>query len=137
MPFLPYFPYVAPPQNPLNHAHHLEQHAGARFHDDRQSRAAEAAGAPSTESLRILSGVAGSRAAMMYSIPRTSKVTLRVFDIQGRMVRTLVDQDAAAGTFRATWDGTTDAGTAAARGIFFARLVADGQTLGSKKVIIQ
>ncbi len=115
MPFLPYFPYVAPPQNP----------------------AAEAAGAPSTESLRILSGVAGSRAAMMYSIPRTSKVTLRVFDIQGRMVRTLVDQDAAAGTFRATWDGTTDAGTAAARGIFFARLVADGQTLGSKKVIIQ
>ena len=137
MPFLPYFPYVAAPQNPLNHTHHHEQQAGARLTEDRQSRAAEAAGAPSTESLRILSGVAGSRAAMMYSIPRASKVSLKVFDIQGRMVRTLVDQDAAAGTFRATWDGTTDAGTSAARGIFFARLVADGQTLSSKKVVIQ
>jgi hypothetical protein len=137
MPFLPYFPYVAPPQNPRNHTHHLEQNAAARFTEDRQSRAAEAAGAPSTESLKILSGVAGSRAAMLYSIPHTAKVSLRVYDIQGRMVRTLVDQDAAAGTFRATWDGMTDAGTAAARGIFFARLVADGQTLDSKKVVIQ
>jgi hypothetical protein len=138
MPYLPYFPYVAPPQNPLNHQHHdLQQARPALAGGTPQSRAAEAAGAPGPAALRILSGSPGSRAVLEYAIPKTAKVSLKVYDIQGRAVRTLVDQDAAAGTFRASWDGTTDAGTSAARGIFFARLVADGVTLDSKKVMIQ
>ena len=138
MPYLPYFPYVAPPQNPLNHQHHDTQHAGAALTGGTpQSRAAEAAGAPGQDALRILAGSPGSRAVLEYAIPKTAKVSLKVYDIQGRAVRTLVDQDAAAGTFRASWDGTTDAGTSAARGIFFARLTANGVTLDSKKVMIQ
>jgi hypothetical protein len=138
MPYLPYFPYVAPPQNPLNHQHHDTQHAGAALTGGTpQSRAMEAAGAPGPDALRILASSPGSRAVLEYAIPKTAKVSLKVYDIQGRAVRTLVEQDAAAGTFRASWDGTTDAGTAAARGIFFARLTADGVTLDSKKVMIQ
>jgi len=138
MPYLPYFPYVAPPQNPLNHQHHDTQRAGAALTGgNAQSRAAEAAGAPGADALRILAGSPGSRAVLEYAIPKTARVSLKVYDIQGRAVRTLVDQDAAAGTFRASWDGTTDQGTDAARGIFFARLTANGVTLDSKKVMIQ
>jgi flagellar hook assembly protein FlgD len=74
---------------------------------------------------------------LQYALPRNAKVSLRVYDPQGRMVRTLVDQDAAAGTFRASWDGLTDSGTATARGVFFARLVVDGQTMDTKKVVVQ
>ena len=137
MPFLPYFPYVAPPQNPVNHTHHDIQRSPAFSAASAQSRAAQAAGAPGADALRILAGSPGSKAILEYAIPKTARVSLQVFDIQGRAVRTLVDQDAAAGTFRAAWDGTTDAGTSAARGIFFARLSADGKTIDSKKVVIQ
>jgi len=136
MPFLPYFPYVAPPQNPRDHQHHDLQQSPAHTEAAAPARATAAA-APSADALRILSGVAGSRATLQYSIPRTAKVSLRVYDLQGRTVRTLVDQDAAAGTFRASWDGTTDAGTSAAKGIFFAKLAVDGRTLDTKKVLIQ
>ena len=59
-----------------------------------------------------------------------------IYDIQGRRVRTLVDQDAAAGTFRASWDGRTDTG-ATSNGVFFARLVVDGQATDTRKIVIR
>jgi hypothetical protein len=135
MPYLPYFPYVGPPQNPLNHEHHDTQHGPGAVARDR--RGADAAAASGGEALRIVSGDPGSRAALQYTIPHNARVSLRVFDIQGRMVRTLVDQDAASGTFRSSWDGVMDGGGKAARGVFFARLAVDGQTLDTKKVVVQ
>jgi hypothetical protein len=140
LPYLPYFPYVAPPQNPLSHDHHAKQHGPGRAvgdaMDHRDRRSAEAA-VPETPSLRIVSSDPGSRATLQYALSRNARVSLRVYDVQGRMVRTLVDQDAASGTFRATWDGRTDAGTMAARGVFFARLAVDGRNSDTKKVVVQ
>jgi len=141
LPFLPYFPYVAPPQNPLNHEHHETQRrfrergredVGATDRGSVGATAPEAAAA-----LRIVSGESGSRAALQYSIAHSARVSLRVYDVQGRMVRTLVDQDAASGTFRASWDGLTDGGSMAARGVYFARLAVDGRNSDSKKVVVQ
>jgi len=137
MPYLPYFPYVGPPQNPRSHEHHEIQRGPGQAAVGARDRRAQAPAAPTTDALRILSLNPGSHAVLQYALPRSAKVSLRVYDPQGRMVRTLVDQDAAAGTFRASWDGLTDAGTRAARGIFFARLVVDGQTLDTKKVVVE
>jgi len=72
-----------------------------------------------------------------YSLPSRARVSLRLFDVQGRAVRTLVDQDAAAGSFRAAWDGRTDSGSAAGRGIYFAKLEADGRVIDTRKVLIR
>ena len=137
MPYLPYFPYVGPPQNPLNHEHHETQHGPAHAGMDFRERSGAQATSSGGEALRIVSGDPGSRAALQYTIPRNARVSLRIFDIQGRMVRTLVDQDAARGTFRSSWDGVMDGGGKAARGVFFARLAVDGQTLDTKKVVVQ
>ena len=138
MPFLPYFPYVAPPQNPLNHEHHATQSGVVRTSSVNRT-AVGLAEVQDAAPLRVLSAGtgAGPGAALQYTIQRNARVSLHVFDIQGRMVRTLVDQDAAAGTFRANWDGRTDGGTPAARGVFFARLAVDGRTLDTKKVLVQ
>jgi flagellar hook assembly protein FlgD len=73
---------------------------------------------------------------LQYSLPEAARVSLTVFDAQGRVVRTLVDQDAAAGTFRATWDGLGDSGQAVARGLFFARLTAGGKVVDTKKLVL-
>jgi hypothetical protein len=135
MPYLPYFPYVGPPQNPRNHEHHDIQRAPSHAEAASMGRAEALAGMGTT--LRIMSQNPGSHAVLEYALPHSAKVSLRVYDPQGRMVRTLVDQDAAAGTFRASWDGLTDEGHSAARGVFFARLVVNGQTLDTKKVVVQ
>ena len=52
-------------------------------------------------------------------------------------MRTLVDQDAAAGTFRAQWNGRSEDGADAGRGVFFARLSIDGQAVANKKIVIE
>ena len=70
-----------------------------------------------------------------YSIAASSRVSLKLYDLQGRVVRTLVDQDAAAGTFSAQWDGRSDDGAAMGRGIYFARLVAGTQKSDTKIVL--
>jgi hypothetical protein len=51
-------------------------------------------------------------------------------------VRTLVDQEAAAGMFRANWDGMDDGGSAL-HGVFFARLTANGRALETRKIVIE
>jgi len=132
MPFLPYFPYVAQPQNPLDHQHHLVQNG------PRPTAANLSAASPTSgTALRILSSMPGSQAVLEYTLANRAHVTLQVFDVQGRMVRTILDQDAAPGTFRATWNGVTNDGGPAAHGVFFARLAADGKPLDAKKIIVE
>jgi len=133
LPFLPYFPYVAPPHNPADHEHHDEQ-KGA-------SAQSLGAGSPSLTSpsanpfgMRVESA-SGGPVRLAFSVPAAARVSLKLYDVQGRAVRTLVDQDAAAGTFYAQWDGRSDDGARAGSGVYFARLVSNGQS-SEKKVVL-
>jgi hypothetical protein len=63
-----------------------------------------------------------------YDLAQRARVTLRVYDVSGRLVRSLVsgaEQDA--GRYTIDWDGRDDAGGAAAAGLYFARLDAGGR----------
>jgi len=141
-PFLPYFPYVAPPQDPRDHEHH--ETTTSRRHwdgDDDLSATTDPSGlassAASEPALSLSSANPGRGAVLQYTLPADARVSLAVFDAQGRVVRTLVHQDAAAGTFRATWDGLDDAGQALPRGLFFARLTAGGKTVETRKLVLE
>jgi hypothetical protein len=57
-------------------------------------------------------------AALTFDLPREAHVSLLVFDVNGRVVRRLVDGTRAAGQYHLTWDGGTEAGVAAAPGIY-------------------
>jgi hypothetical protein len=72
-----------------------------------------------------------------YSIPEAARVELLIYDLDGRMVRRLVQADRDAGDYTATWEGRTDAGDAAASGIYFYRLVADGRELARKMILLR
>jgi len=61
-----------------------------------------------------------------FSLATEGRVTVRVFDCAGRVVRTLVDAEVEAGPHTAVWDGTTDAGQRAASGVYFVRMEAEG-----------
>jgi len=57
-----------------------------------------------------------------FSVPREAPVSVRVFDIQGRSVATLVDKSMAPGVYRVAWNGKTDAGSSLASGVYFAQI---------------
>jgi len=62
------------------------------------------------------------------AMPRRAQSHLAVYDVQGRVVRTLVNGVLEAGIHPITWDGRTDAGDRVAGGVYFAKLESDGLT---------
>jgi len=54
------------------------------------------------------------------------EVTLRVFDVSGRLVKTLVDGAQTAGQKSVTWNGRSNSGHTVASGVYFYRLTAPG-----------
>jgi hypothetical protein len=58
-----------------------------------------------------------------YGLPEPSPVNLSVYDVAGRLVRTIIAGDQkAAGWHEATWNGMDDSGRRAGAGIYFYRL---------------
>lgn len=59
-----------------------------------------------------------------FSIPQTEKVHLAIYDIQGTLIKTLVDHELYnQGTYRVTWDGKDQLGQRVSSGIYFARIL--------------
>jgi hypothetical protein len=63
---------------------------------------------------------------VVYSLPHRGRVRLDVLDVQGRLVRRLVDADAQAGPHRVQWSAENDRERPVASGIYFLRLEFDG-----------
>ena len=64
---------------------------------------------------------------MGLALPRDARVSLAVFDQQGRHVRTLVAGPQPAGEQRVNWDGRDHGGRGVASGIYFVRCEAEGR----------
>lgn len=52
----------------------------------------------------------------------SGNVTIDIFDVAGKLVRTLLNESRGSGTWRVTWDGTTNAGSRVSSGVYFYRL---------------
>jgi len=72
-----------------------------------------------------------------FRLPRDGRATLGVFDLQGRLVRTLTDADLPAGEHVARWDGTDAAGRAVSSGSYVFRLQADGLQQVRKALLVR
>ncbi len=73
-----------------------------------------------------------------FSVPDgTEPVALRVYSVDGRLVRTLVDGAVPAGPHTVLWDGTNDAGVSVASGVYFARLSSAGETKQTKMALLK
>lgn len=63
-----------------------------------------------------------STAAMAFQVPRPGTVRARVFDVRGRLVRTLFEGQSEVGDRTVLWDGRGADGSTAASGIYFFRI---------------
>ena len=72
-----------------------------------------------------------------YRLERDCSVTLRVFDYQGRLVRTLAEGELhGAGLHEKTWDGCDDRGRRASAGVYFYRITAKGHEEARRMVLL-
>ncbi len=73
--------------------------------------------------------------AVSFTVARPGRVRLGVYDVGGRLVRTLVDGQRSAGDAMVLWDGTDDAGARREAGLYFVRL-SGPESHDTRKVIL-
>jgi subtilisin-like proprotein convertase family protein/Zn-dependent metalloprotease len=72
-----------------------------------------------------------------FDLPRDGRVALRVYDLSGRAVRTLVDGDLVRATHTYQWDGTDDAGRRLASGTYYYRVESDQRVATGKMTLVK
>lgn len=77
------------------------------------------------------------KTSVSFSLAERGNARLRVYDANGRLVRTLADGPREAGAHTVTWDGRDQAGRGAASGVYFVRLEAGGKTDARKMVLLK
>jgi predicted outer membrane repeat protein len=72
---------------------------------------------------------------IVYQIETGQRVTLEIYDVGGRLVRSLVDEVRNSGVHESVWDGTDRTGARAASGVYLVKLVA-GTTVDNRKITL-
>jgi hypothetical protein len=72
---------------------------------------------------------------IVYSIASESDVTLAIFDVQGKLVRTLVSARKPPNNYRVMWDGTDNRNVSVASGVYFYRLTTR-EFVATKKMVL-
>ncbi len=72
-----------------------------------------------------------------FELPSAGSARLAVYDVAGRLVRTLVDGGLTAGSHEAVWDGNDASGRAVGSGLYLARLTCGGSALTVRMGLIR
>ena len=72
-----------------------------------------------------------------FSLPARERVSLKVFDVSGSLVRTLVDGPLSDGSHRYTWDGRNQRGSSVASGVYFYVLRSESIRKSRKAVLLR
>ncbi len=74
---------------------------------------------------------------VVYSLPSNSEVSLKVYDLLGREVITLVRGYRPAGSHRITWDGLDEQGNQVSSGVYFYRLQTNSISVTRKMLLLR
>ncbi len=66
-----------------------------------------------------------------------AKTSLKVYDVSGRLIKTLVDRRMGPGRYEAVWNGTNNSGAPIASGVYFYRLKVGNYTKTKKMVLLR
>jgi hypothetical protein len=71
-----------------------------------------------------------------YSVMAPGRISLRVYDVSGALVRTLAEGEYGRGEHHAEWDGTAGDGSQLAPGIYFASLRTPGGRVTTRRLVL-
>jgi hypothetical protein len=72
-----------------------------------------------------------------FTIKDRGAVTLKVYNVNGELVRTLANENRAAGSYSLTWDGHNDSGQSVSSGVYFYKLVTNNFSQTKKMVLLK
>ncbi len=70
-------------------------------------------------------------------LPEAREAALTIYDLAGKLVRTLFNESRAPGRYSVTWDGRNDRGLRLASGMYYYLLVIDGIASGRSMILIK
>lgn len=92
---------------------------------------------PAVLALRATPNPSFARTRISFDLPLPGRVSLSIYDVTGRRVRSLLDEFREPGRYDAAWDGRGDSGGPGMAGVFFARLELNGMVLTERVVRIR
>ena len=72
-----------------------------------------------------------------FGVVRKERVELKLYDVTGRLVRTLANREFAAGEHDIVWDGSDDEGRLVPRGVYFYQLRTPSFVSRKKLVVLK
>ncbi len=72
-----------------------------------------------------------------FSLPTDQHVTLRVYDVTGSLVKTILDETIRSGNMEATWDGTNSSGAKVSSGMYLYRIQTASFTAVKKMIMMK
>jgi len=99
--------------------------------------------APVPEALPLVAGIANHpnpfnpQTQIDFTLEKPGRATVRIYDVQGRLVRTLVEGDLAAGRHSQTWRGVDDSGNIVASGVYLALFEYPGGAARQRMVLLK
>ena len=74
---------------------------------------------------------------MRYDLPEDASVSIIIFDVMGRKVRSLINAEQSAGYRSIRWDATNDIGGAVSAGMYIYMIQAGNFTQTKKMVLLK
>jgi hypothetical protein len=73
-----------------------------------------------------------------FDVPRSGgHVSIRIYDVSGRLIRTLTDRNHSPGVHEIRWDGTNERGQSVATGVYYCRMKTTGFSETRKMVLLK
>jgi len=70
-----------------------------------------------------------------YTLPRSGNASVRVYNMKGQVVRTLINDAHSAGNHTVVWNGMDESGNAVSSGLYFYQVSANGQSITKKMLL--
>jgi hypothetical protein len=74
---------------------------------------------------------------LRYQLPQGQHVSLKIYDLAGKLVQTLVNEHQDAGSYAAFWNGCDERGRTVANGVYFFALQTEAQTITKKALVVR
>jgi hypothetical protein len=79
----------------------------------------------------------GRMTAIKYELPRKTHISLKVYNLSGQEIKTLIDGDIEAGIHTAYWNGRSDDNRKVANGIYFYHIEAQGCSQTRRMIVVR
>ena len=77
-----------------------------------------------------------ARTNIIYQLPKRAVVNITIYDVLGRRIKQLLNNEQNEGEHRIVWDGLNEIGTPVNSGVYFFQIYVDGEVTEMKKMIL-